>query len=139
MHRFLAEEAYWSRGVARSVVEASVAASWCLGAYQDGAQVGFARLVSDRATYAWLCDVFVLPAARGRGVAGRLVQAAVARARADGVRRVMLATLDAHGLYRRHGFGEPRAGLFMELAVQGAGVDQSQRVNSSTTRMPTDS
>ena len=115
VHRFLSEQAYWARGVARSTVEAAVRGSWCVGAYDGGAQVGFARLVTDGATYAWLCDVFVLPEHRGQGVGDRLVVAAVARARADGVRRVMLATADAHGLYRRHGFSEPRAGLFMEL------------------------
>jgi GNAT superfamily N-acetyltransferase len=119
VHRFLCEQAYWARGVARSVVEASVRASWCVGAYEGGTQVGFARLAGDRATFAWLCDVFVLEGSRGRGIAGSLVEAAVARARADGVRRVVLATSDAHELYRRHGFGEPRAGLFMELPLAG--------------------
>ena len=114
------EQSYWARGVARSVVAASIARSWCVGAYErvpSGAgQVGFARLVSDGATFAWLCDVFVLPHRRGEGVGDALVAAAVAQARSDGVRRLMLATADAHGLYRRHGFDEPRAGLFMELA-----------------------
>ena len=115
MHRFLSEQSYWARGVARSVVAASIRGSWCVGAYAAGRQVGFARLVTDGATYGWLCDVFVLPERRGQGIGNRLVGAAVARARAAGVRRLMLATADAHGLYRRHGFGEPRAGLFMEL------------------------
>ena len=114
VHGYLTREAYWARGVSRATVEASLRASWCVGAYDGPAQVGFARLVSDRATYAWLCDVFVLPSHRGRGVGDALVRAALGRARADGVRRVMLATADAHGLYRRHGFGEPQAGLFME-------------------------
>ncbi len=115
VHRFLSEQAYWARGVSRAVVERSVRESWCVGAYAGPAQVGFARLVSDRATYAWLCDVFVLPEHRGAGTGSALVQAALDRAAADGVRRVLLATADAHELYRRHGFGEPRAGLFMEL------------------------
>jgi GNAT superfamily N-acetyltransferase len=114
VHGYLSRESYWARGVARATVEESVRGSWCVGAYDGAAQVGFARLVSDRATYAWLCDVFVLPSCRGRGVGDALVRAALARARAYGVRRVMLATADAHGLYRRHGFGEPQAGLFME-------------------------
>lgn len=117
VHGFLTREAYWSKGVTRSVVEAAVRTSWCVGAYDGGAQVGFARLAGDRATFAWLCDVFVLPEARGRGTGGALVEAALAQARADGVRRVVLATADAHGLYRRYGFGEPRAGLFMELRL----------------------
>lgn len=116
VHRFLSASAYWARGVSRAAVEASVRGSWCVGAYVEPAGlVGFARLVTDRATYAWLCDVFVLPEHRRQGIADRLVRAALDRAAADGVRRVMLATADAHDLYRRHGFGEPQAGLFMEL------------------------
>lgn len=119
VHGFLSGQSYWARGVSRSTVEASVRGSWCVGAYDDDVQVGFARLMTDGATYAWLCDVFVLPPHRRRGVGDRLVAAAVARARADGVRRVVLATADAHALYRRHGFGEPRAGRFMELTTPG--------------------
>lgn len=120
VHRFLSEQAYWARGVARAVVAESVRASWCVGAYRAERQVGFARLVTDRATYGWLCDVYVLPPYRRQGIGDRLVSAAVSRARADGVRRLMLATADAHALYRRHGFGEPRAGLFMELPLPAA-------------------
>ncbi len=120
MHRFLSERSYWARGVSRAAVERSVRGSWCVGAYDPRAgQVGFARLVTDAATYAWLCDVFVLPEHRGKGTGDRLVRAALDRAAADGVRRVVLATADAHDLYRRHGFGEPRAGLFMELTREG--------------------
>ena len=115
VHRFLSEQSYWARGISRAVVERSVRESWCVGAYDGPAQVGFARLVSDRATYAWLCDVFVLPGHRGAGTGSALVRAALDRAAGDGVRRVVLATADAHDLYRREGFGEPRAGLFMEL------------------------
>lgn len=115
MHAFLATS-YWARGVARDVVQRSIAGSWCVGAYtRDGAQVGFARLAGDRATFAWLCDVFVLEGHRGHRLGDRLVSAALDRAAADGVRRVMLATRDAHAIYRLHGFGDPQAGLFMEL------------------------
>ncbi len=119
VHGFLSRHAYWARGVSRAVVERSVRRSWCVGAYDERAgQVGFARLVTDGATYAWLCDVFVLPGHRGAGTGDWLVRAALDRATADGVRRVVLATADAHGLYRRHGFGEPQAGVFMELAPE---------------------
>ena len=116
VHGFLSRHAYWARGVSRTVVERSLRSSWCVGAYDERVgQVGFARLVSDGATDAWLCDVFVLPGSRGAGTGDRLVREALDRAAVDGVRRVMLATADAHGLYRRHGFGEPQAGVFMEL------------------------
>ena len=119
VHGYLSRESYWARGVSRATVEASVRGSWCVGAYDGAAQVGFARLVGDRATHAWLCDVFVLPGHRGQGTGGALVRAAPDRAAADRVRRVVLATADAHELYRRHGFGEPRAGVFMELDPRG--------------------
>lgn len=118
VHRFLREQSYWARGVARDVVARSIAGSWCVGAYEGREQVGFARLAGDRATFAWLCDVFVLPQHRGQGLGERLVGAALDRARADGVRRVMLMTRDAHAVYRRHGF-EPH-GPFMELVVTPA-------------------
>ena len=75
------------------MVARSIAGSWCVGAYDQAGQVGFARLAGDRATFAWLCDVFVLPEHRGHGLGDGLVSAALDRAAADGVRRVMLATI----------------------------------------------
>lgn len=116
VHRALAET-YWARGRSRHVVARDLAASWCVGAYElDGGQVGFARLARGGEEWAWLCDVYVLPAHRRRGLGGRLTAAAVERAAADGVQRLLLATRDAHALYRRHGFAGPEGGLFMELA-----------------------
>ena len=72
-----------------------------------GEQVGFARVITDRATFAWLADVFVLPAHRGRGLSKRLLAAILAHPDLQGLRRFMLATWDAHGLYQRFGFAEP--------------------------------
>jgi len=103
IHRFLSEESYWAQGRTYAVVVRSIANSLCFGAYQDGAQVGFARVVTDYVTFAWLCDVFVLPAARGQGVGKRLVAAVAGHPDLIGLRRVMLATRDAHELYRRYG------------------------------------
>jgi GNAT superfamily N-acetyltransferase len=111
IERFLAEEAYWALGrtaekVRRSIENSAV----CFGVYAGDLtqapvrQVGFARLVSDMATFAWLCDVFVLPEARGHGLGKWLVEVVVETARAANVRRVLLATRDAHGLYASHGF-----------------------------------
>ncbi len=108
VHRFLSEDAYWSKGVSREQVERAIEHSVCFGAYdEDGAQVGFTRVVTDRATFAWVCDVFVLPAARGRGVGKALIAAVVAHDAVKDVRRIALATEDAHGLYEHFGFTEP--------------------------------
>ena len=114
VHGWLATT-YWSPGVAREVVERALSGSWVVGAYDDGVQVGLARLASDRATFAWLADVFVDPAARGTGTGRRLVEAALAQAASWGVRRVMLATRDAHGLYEHYGFTPLPDGRFLEL------------------------
>ena len=104
VHRWLSEESYWARGRTLQVVERSMTNSICLGALHDGRLVGIARVVSDMATFAWLCDVFVVAEHRGRGVGGALVAAAVDHPKLRGLKRFVLATADAHELYRRHGF-----------------------------------
>lgn len=106
---------YWATGVPRDVVAASVAGSDVVSAHGDGGMVGFARMVTDRATFGWIADVIVVEAARGRGVGTALVADLVDRARAYGLRRVMLATKDAHGVYAPFGFAEPPPGRMMEL------------------------
>ncbi len=107
IHGFLSQS-YWARGIPRRVVERSIAHSLCFGAYRDGRQVGFARVISDRATYAYVADVFVLPSDRGRGVGKRLMAAMVAHPELQGLRRWTLFTRDAHELYRQYGFGAAR-------------------------------
>jgi GNAT superfamily N-acetyltransferase len=106
IHRFLSEDSHWARGIPRATVERSIAHSLNVGAYDDatGAQLGYARVVSDRATFAWLADVFVLPAARGRGIGAALVRAVHAHPDLQGLRRRMLATRTAAPLYARHGW-----------------------------------
>ncbi|TQM04203.1 GNAT family N-acetyltransferase [Pseudonocardia kunmingensis] len=116
VHRELAAS-YWSPGVPLAVVEAAIAGSECFSAHRDGRQVGFARLVTDGATFGWVSDVFVVEQARGAGVGRALVAAVVERARHYGLRRVMLATRDAHEVYRPFGFTEPPAGLLMQRTV----------------------
>src|SRR5215211_6219443 len=98
VHRFLSEEAYWSRGVSRDVVERSIANSVNFVLLRGEEQVGFARVVTDYATFAWLADVFVLPAHRGTGLGTWLVETAVSHPDLRGLRRWTLATGDAHGL-----------------------------------------
>lgn len=103
VHGFL-QEAYWSPGVARDVVARAVENSLCLTALEGGRQIGFARVVTDRATFAYLCDVFVLEAWRGRGLGRRLAELAIAHPDVAGCRRLLLATRDAHGVYTPLGF-----------------------------------
>lgn len=103
LHGWLAA-AYWSPGIPRHVFDKAIDNSLCFAALRDGELVGFARVITDRATFAWLCDVFVAEEARGAGVGKRLMDAVVAHPDLQGLRRFMLATRDAHGLYQRYGF-----------------------------------
>ena len=111
VYRFLSEEAYWSQGLPRDVFDRSIDNSINFAAHStsettSGEQdlVGFARVVTDRATFAWLCDVFVLPDHRGNGVSKRLMDAVMSHPDLKTVRNFMLATRDAHGLYAKYGF-----------------------------------
>jgi ribosomal protein S18 acetylase RimI-like enzyme len=104
IHRFLSEEAYWSRGIPRSVVERAIHGSRCLGLYRSGRTVGFARIVTDGATFAYLCDVYVLASERGHGLGKWLVELACAHPELAGLRRWLLVTRDAQGLYEPYGF-----------------------------------
>jgi len=104
VHRYLSERSYWAKGAPRKIVERSVEHSLCFGIYRAGQQVGFARVVTDFATFAWLADVFILEEQRGQGLGKRLVAAVFAHPRLQGLRRFMLGTLDAHGLYAKFGF-----------------------------------
>jgi GNAT superfamily N-acetyltransferase len=123
VHGWLSREAYWSPGLDRAVFERAVANSLVASAFVDGGQVAFARVVTDRATYAWLCDVFVAEAARGRGVGQRLVAALIAHPDLQGLRRWSLRTRDAHGFYQRFGFTSVTAPeRFMERHNPRAGA-----------------
>ncbi len=104
VHRFLSQRSYWAKGVPFEVVERSIDHSHCFGVYRAGRQVGFARVVTDFATFAWLADVFIVEEQRGQGLSKRLVAAILAHPRLQGLRRFLLGTLDAHGLYTRFGF-----------------------------------
>ncbi len=104
IHAYLARS-YWAAGVPREIIEEAVRHSLCVGLYTaDGAQVGLVRVVSDCATFAWLCDVYVLEAHRGRGLAKAMLRLVLTHPRLRTVRRLTLATRDAHGLYAQFGF-----------------------------------
>ncbi|MBZ4488505.1 GNAT family N-acetyltransferase [Microbacterium sp. cx-55] len=106
VHRWLSEQAYWALGRPREMQDAAMDASRNYGVRRrdTGAQVAFARIVTDNATFAWLCDVFVDPAVRGNGVGKMLVRGALADIEPLHLRRTLLATADAHGLYAANGF-----------------------------------
>ncbi|CAL9422921.1 hypothetical protein SUDANB120_01886 [Streptomyces sp. enrichment culture] len=110
IHRWLSEDAYWALGRSREKQEAAIAGSLNFGVYDSasGEQAAYARVVTDRATFAWLCDVYVDPAVRGKGLGGALVRAVRAHLEPFGLRRILLATADAHEVYARQGF-EPLA------------------------------
>lgn len=103
IHNFL-RESYWAKGITRPIVEKAVNNSLCFGLYHNSEQVGFGRAISDYATFAYLADVFVVPAYRGRGLGKWLVSRVLAHPELQGLRRFMLATLDAHRLYEHNGF-----------------------------------
>src|SRR5882724_6714159 len=103
IHDFL-RSSYWAQGISRALVERSVQNSLCFGAYFGGQQVGFARVITDFAAFAYVADVFVVPEHRGRGVAKILMRAIVEHPELQGLRRLLLATRDAHGLYAQFGF-----------------------------------
>lgn len=103
IHRWLSSS-YWAAGVSRDIVERSIRNALCFAILDGGRQVGFARVVTDRATFAYVADVFVDESTRGRGLATWLMQVIVAHPELQGLRRWMLGTDDAHGLYAKVGF-----------------------------------
>lgn len=104
IHGFLSRESYWVPGIRREFVERAIANSLCFGIYEEERQLGFARVVTDGAGFAWLCDVFIVAPARGRGLGKRLTTFVMGHPQLQCVRRFLLATSDAHGLYAQHGF-----------------------------------
>lgn len=104
IHDFLSGQTYWASGRARDVVQRSIDNSLSFGIYKENAQVGFARVVTDYATFAWIADVFVLPEHRGRGLSKWLMEVMLSHTELQGFRRWVLATKDAHSLYERFGF-----------------------------------
>jgi GNAT superfamily N-acetyltransferase len=107
IHAYL-HGAYWCAGIPLETVKRAVGGSLCIGAYDEaGAQIGLVRLISDYATYCYVCDVYVLEKHRGRGVSKAMMAMAMAHPKLKGLRRWSLVTKDAHGLYERFGFVSP--------------------------------
>ena len=104
IQQFLSVESYWSRNIPKETVEKSIEGSLCFGIYHLNQQVGFARVITDYATFGYLADVFILPAFRGKGLGKWLMQCIMTHPEVQGFRSWMLATRDAHGLYSQFGF-----------------------------------
>jgi GNAT superfamily N-acetyltransferase len=104
IHDFLSNRSYWAEGIPRGILEKSMANSLCFGLYKSGKQIGFARLVTDKATFAYLADVFVLEEFRGKGLSKWLVELIQSHPEVQGFRRWMLMTRDAQGLYEQFGW-----------------------------------
>jgi GNAT superfamily N-acetyltransferase len=103
IHEYLSQQAYWAKGRSLEVVESSIQNSLCFGVYQGDQQIGFARVVTDYATFSWLCDVFILDSHRGSGLGKWLIATVVEHPQLQSAGQFILATRDAHELYRRYG------------------------------------
>lgn len=104
IHGYLSMDSYWARSIPPDVVERSIANSLCFGVYHKKEQVGFARVVTDKATFAYLADVFILEPFRGKGLSKWLMETIQSHPELQGLRRWMLGTRDAHGLYEQFGW-----------------------------------
>lgn len=120
IYGFLSRQAYWCKGVPVNIVRKAVDNSLCFAVFNDGPrqseQIGFARAITDKATFAYLADVFVLEPFRGRGISKWLIESILSHPDLQGLRRYVLATRDAHGLYEQYGFkalADPA--MFMEV------------------------
>lgn len=116
IYNYLDKDSYWAKNIPVETLKNAIAGSLCFGIYHSGEQVGFARVITDGATFAYLCDVFVLPAYRRNGLSKWLIQTIVKHPGLQGLRRWSLATADAHGLYSQFGFSElSKPGNWMEI------------------------
>lgn len=126
IHHYLSIESYWAKGIPLATVKRSIENSLCFGIYKDQEQVGFARWITDKATFAWLCDVYVKENYRGLGLSKKMMSFMIFHPNLQGLRRYQLATLDAHGLYEQFGFSaiqnpERQMGILIQNAYdQGA-------------------
>jgi len=107
IHKYLSEESYWAKGIPKHIVEKAIANSLCFGLFYEDEQVGFARLVTDKATFAYLADVFIVESHRRKGLSKWLMQTIQSHPELQNLRRWLLTTKDAHGLYEQFGWITP--------------------------------
>lgn len=133
VHRWLTEESYWAKGVPFDIVLKSFENSYVIGALYADQQVGYARLITDYATFAYLADVYVETAHRGRGLSKAMLQLLMDQDWVKGLRRIMLASLDAQPLYARFGFVQPAfPERFMEITRPVQEIYGKERVDSES-------
>jgi GNAT superfamily N-acetyltransferase len=108
IYKYLSEDSYWAKGITADRFKTAIENSVCFGVYHNNMQAGFARVITDKATFAYLCDVFILSEYRGHGLSKWLIQTIVESPKMKGLRRFLLATADAHGLYSQFGFTQIR-------------------------------
>lgn len=121
IHRFLSEDSYWARGISYAFVDNSLNHSYCVGAFVADRQVGFGRVITDYYTFAWFADFLVLPAHQGQGVAKKMLAHILEQHWAQRLRRIMLNTRDAHGLYRQFRFQDPATPSYL-LEISRPGI-----------------
>jgi GNAT superfamily N-acetyltransferase len=120
IHRILSQHSYWAKEIPFEIVRRSVENSLCFGVYDGAVQVGFARMITDRATMGYLCDVIIEPSHRGRGLSRLLMECIRSHPDLQTLRRWVLVTADAHGLYEKFGFQRLAApGAYMEINEPG--------------------
>lgn len=119
IHRYLSGESYWAKGIPKETVEQALRHSFCVGVFDGSGQVGFARLITDYTTFAYLADVYILEPHRGKGLSKMLMQYLMDLDWTQKLRRMMLVTLDAHSLYRGFGFHAPE---FPERVMERRGI-----------------
>jgi N-acetylglutamate synthase-like GNAT family acetyltransferase len=116
VYNYLNDDSYWAQGIPKEKLKKAIENSICFSVLKEKEQVGFARVISDQATFAYICDVFILPKARGNGLSKWLMQTIMNHPDLQGLRRWSLATFDAHGLYKQFGFKEiSRPDRWMEI------------------------
>jgi GNAT superfamily N-acetyltransferase len=131
VHEFLSTESYWARGRDFEKVRRAVENSLPFGLYKGGRQIGFARVVTDFATFAWLADVYVLGEFRGEGLGKWLVEVVLSHPELQHLRRWILGTRDAHELYRQFGFAEIERPEFYMHKIEGGAAAQPPRPEAS--------
>jgi GNAT superfamily N-acetyltransferase len=118
IHRFLSEQSRWAQGIPLETMQRSLRHSLCFSGLLEGRQIAFARVISDYATFAYLVDVFVVEEQRGKGYSRKLMQAVLAHPDLQGLRRFLLASSDARGLYQKFGFQAPaKPEIWMEINI----------------------
>ncbi|MBB2145072.1 GNAT family N-acetyltransferase [Pedobacter sp. LMG 31464] len=129
VHHYLSTQSYWAKGIPIELVQKSIANSLCFGVYKDSKQAGFARWVTDKATFAYLCDVYIEEEFRGLGLSKKLMSLMMFHPDLQGLRTYCLATLDAHGLYSQFGFKQVSSPeKLMEIRIQDIYLNGNNKI-----------